>query len=134
MLLIDNVSGRKMTMCILPNPWIDVWILHQLKKHHKRDVKNNYRQKNILMILGQSNKYMQRWCPQTHPSWPVFLESPVLLPQSQSGLTSNKVLSFWLGGSLFTGNEDTLLLLLLQSMCSPCVTLLCFSADSSGKR
>lgn len=54
-----------------------------------------------------------------------------LLPHSQSGIASNEVLSFWLSGSLFTGNEDTLL---LQSMCSPCVTLLCFSADSSGKR
>lgn len=109
------------------------------KKRNKRDAKNNYKQKKIHWRFWGSVCSQMSICRigVLRPirtglfSW----RNLCLFPHSQSGLASHKVLSFWLSGSLFTGNEDTdWIWLLLQSMCSPCVTLLCFSADSSGKR
>lgn len=64
-------------------------------------MKNNYKQEKYIVDFGAVNTARYAAWVSSEPS------KLCLFPHSQSGLASNKVLSFWLSGSLFTGNEDT---------------------------
>lgn len=135
--LIDYVSGRKMTMCILPNPWIDM----DHASAEKNIIKEMWKiiaNKNILMLLGQymqAKVCMQHWCPQTHPNWPVCLEKSVLVTPFPVRTCKQQSVKF-LAQRFIVHWEWRHRLDLAAAAVNvlSCVTLHCFSADSSGKR